>query len=108
MSRLAMHPELENPLMVRYPDINTVPAPKRKAQILRMLRACSVVFDGPDQMSHAPLREVKREALEKLLHHQMRDPKLFASWRVFEDSVHMVRRKEGCFMPCAHLPVSES
>ena len=54
-------------------------------------RLCSVVFDGPDATSFAESRELKRNTLQEIVAHHGSDPKLFASSRVLDDVMTMVR-----------------
>ena len=54
-------------------------------------RLCSVVFDGPDPLSLAEGRDLKRATLQEIVAYHGSDPKLFSQSRILEDAVTMVR-----------------
>lgn len=103
MSRLAGSPEIESPL-VRLPYLSAVAVPLRKALLLKKLRLCSVVFDGPDPVSFVEYRDLKRQTLEELVDWQPLNAAMFSTWRVLDDTLTMIRMNLLRTLPLA-VPV---
>lgn len=90
ITHLATLPYSESPL-VPLPQLKSMQACLRKAVVLRKIRLCSVIFDGPDSTSNPDEREMKRSTLQELVEFHESDPKVFCNARISEDTIAMIR-----------------
>lgn len=77
--------------LVSLPTLRASPAYRRRALLLRKLRLCAVVFDGPNPMSGSEARDLKRVALLELVDFVDMARTAFQDARVLEDTITMIR-----------------